>query len=416
MSVEGPDLAAILGPPTGLAPLPTDPFALSAHVHGSSERFTADRFTARLGDSDLEGSVSVRLDGKPFVEADLRSKRIDALRLRGELSQTPAPEKNEGEASKTTRSGDDRVISDQPLSLGALRGVDGRLRLVMDEVTVPGVPIRDVEIAGELRDGAMTLDHIEGTGVKGGRVTGNLSLAPQGDGYRVHAEARVEDARLVLGKDAEPQASAPSLDVDYEVGGVGQSLREMAASAGGRVLVVMGAGRVPNAHADLMSSGVLIALLDALNPFRKSSPYTEVDCGVAAAGIEDGKMVVEPIAVPHRQDDGGRQRQARPRNRGHRPRLDDQAPQRRRDQRRLDRQPVHPAGRHARLASPRGEAAQRRSRRREPRSRPSGSTVLSRGIYNRITAEKKVCVDALAEARKQEERAPDGRARSRASS
>ena len=118
----------------------------------------------------------------------------------------------------------------------------------MDEVTVPGVPIRDVEIAGELRDGAMTLDHVEGTGVTGGRVTGNLSLAPQGDGYRVHAEARVEDARLVLSKDAEPQASAPSLDVDYEVDGVGQSLREMAASASGRVLVVMGAGRVPNAH------------------------------------------------------------------------------------------------------------------------------------------------------------------------
>jgi hypothetical protein len=32
-----------------------------------------------------------------------------------------------------------------------------------------------------------------------------------------------------------------------------------------------------------------------------------------------------------------------------------------------------------------------------------GLTILSRGIYNRITAERKVCVEALAEARKQEE-------------
>ena len=33
-----------------------------------------------------------------------------------------------------------------------------------------------------------------------------------------------------------------------------------------------------------------------------------------------------------------------------------------------------------------------------------GLTILSRGIYNRITAEKKVCVEALATARKQEDR------------
>ena len=43
-----------------------------------------------------------------------------------------------------------------------------------------------------------------------------------------------------------------------------------------------------------------------------------------------------------------------------------------------------------------------------------GLTILSRGIYNRITAEKKVCVEALAEARKQEdERAGRKSAKSR---
>ena len=89
MSVEGPDLAAMLGPPTGLAPLPAESFALSAHVNGSSERFTSDRFNARLGDSDLEGSVSVRLDGKPFVDADLRSKHLDFSGLLGGAAERP---------------------------------------------------------------------------------------------------------------------------------------------------------------------------------------------------------------------------------------------------------------------------------------------------------------------------------------
>lgn len=403
VSVEGPDLAAILGPPTGLAPLPADPFALSAHVHGSHERFTADRFDARLGDSDLEGSVSVRLDGKPFVEADLRSKRLDALRLRGELSRTPDAEEKEAEPAKKARGEHDRVIPDQPLSLGALRAVDGRLRLAMDEVTVPGVPIRDVEIAGELRDGAMTLDHIDGTGVTGGRVTGNLSLAPQGGGYRVHAEVRVEDARLVLSKDAESQASAPSLDVDYEVAGAGESLREIAASADGRVLVVMGAGRVPTTRADLVSSGVLMALMEALNPFRKSSSYTAFECGVAAASIEDGKMVVEPIAfrtdkitvVGNGKLDLGTEDidlvwTIKPRSGAGISGGSIANPY------------IRLGGT---LASPRLEVKPLTAVASTGAAVATlGLTILSRGIYNRITAEKKVCVDALAEAQQQEDK------------
>src|SRR5258705_12361355 len=60
---------------------------------------------------------------------------------------------------------------------------------------------------------------------------------------------------------------------------------------------MMGPGKIPNTFGGFVTSDVLISLFDALNPFRKSSPYTKVECGVAAAGIESGKTVVQPIAV-----------------------------------------------------------------------------------------------------------------------
>ena len=123
VSVEGPDLAAILGPPTGLASLPAESFALSAHVQGSSERFSSDRFDARLGDSDLEGSVSVRLDGKPFVDADLRSKHLDVSRLLGGASRTPDVKGTRAEpAVKTAR----RARPSDPGRAASARGPAGR--------------------------------------------------------------------------------------------------------------------------------------------------------------------------------------------------------------------------------------------------------------------------------------------------
>jgi hypothetical protein len=165
---------------------------------------------------------------------------------------------------------------------------------------------------------------------------------------------------------------------------------------------VLGAGRVPNTRSDLMSSGLLISLLDALNPFRKSSPYTAVDCGVAAADIEHGKTVVEPIAV--RTDKitvlgNGKVDLATEA-------ID----------LRWTIKPRSGAGISAgsianpyirlggTLASPRLEVKPLAAAASTGAAVATvGLTILSRGIYNRITAEKKVCVDALVETRKRED-------------
>ena len=296
----------------------------------------------------------------------------------------------------------DRVIPDEPFPLGGLRAVDARLRLAVADLAVPGYGVRDAEIDGELRDGALTLGQLDGTGATGGRASGKLSVAVQGDGYRLHAEGQLEGGRLVISNTSESLASAPSLDVEYEIDGVGKSFREVAASADGRALFVLGAGRVPNTRSDLISSGLLIGLLDALNPFGKSSPYTAVECGVAAAGIDHGKTVVAPIAV--RTDKitvlGSGKLD-----------LGTEA---------IDLvwtiKPRSGAGISAgsianpyirlggTLASPRLEVKQLQAAASTGAAVATlGVTILSRGIYNRITAEKKVCIDALAKTRKQED-------------
>jgi hypothetical protein len=147
---------------------------------------------------------------------------------------------------------------------------------------------------------------------------------------------------------------------------------------------------------------VISALLDALNPFRKSSPHTEFECGVAAAGIENGKMVVEPIAfrtdkltvLGHGALDLGSEDvdlvwTIKPRSRAGISGGSIANPY------------IRLGGT---LASPRLEM--------KPLSAVAstgaavatlGLTILSRGVYNRITAEKKVCVDALAKAAKQKD-------------
>ncbi len=402
VTVEGPDLAAALGPVTGLSPLPADAFAVSAHLEGNGRRITSKRFVARLGENDLEGSVSVGFEGRPAVEADLRSRHLGIPQLLdgflGEPASAPASPKKKRHERETGL-----LFPDEPLALDRLRSLDAQVRLSAAEVALPGVLLHDVRVEVSLRDGALRVGDAEGVGERGGRATASLSLEPADGGYRLRASGGLTGARFGLWTKGEAREQMPSLDLEFELGGAGRSFHQIAASSAGHALFTLGPGRVPSNLSDAVTSGALRGLLDALNPFRKSSPYTEVECGVVAAELTSGKMAVEPIAA----------RTDRMTILGH-GKLDFEtegidlvwtlkpregvgitagsianpyiklggtlsAPS-------LDAKPLQ-------AAAATGAAVA-----------TAGLTVLFRGVYDRVTAEKKVCVQALEDAQRQAEK------------
>jgi len=314
---SGPDLSATLRP-IGLSRVPAAPFEVSTDLAGSVERFVSRGLAARLGGNDVEGSLQIRLEGKPAVDAELRSGRVDVGELLGELTAQPAASEKptapatesaaseiptapaaEYAASETpnepaTESEQKRLIPDYPLELGALRSFDSKLNLHVAELLIPGRHLRNVVVTGEVRDGGVRLDRFEVSRLEGGHVSGALELEPSGRGYRVAAQGRFVDVRL--GASGASREKEPPFDVEFQLKGEGRSLRQIAASLDGSVQMTVGPGQFSNAYG-WMSTGVLTTLLDALNPFRKSSPYTNFECGIALATFERGKASVEPLAA-----------------------------------------------------------------------------------------------------------------------
>jgi uncharacterized protein involved in outer membrane biogenesis len=296
VEVAGPDLSAVLGPLTGIAPLPPDAFSGSAHLEGSTGRFTSQRFAVRLGETDVEGSVAVRLEGRPFLEADLHSKRVSVRQLQdGFLGEPPAPGEAAPAAPKSNQR--ERLVPDTPLAFSALQRFDAKVAVTADELLVAGAELTEVTIAGELRDGALRLDRLQGTGRLGGTADASLDLEPSGDGYALRAAGTITGGRIDLWGAGEDLPQTPPIDLEFEIAGTGRSLHEIAAGSNGSALVRAGRGRIPGTVDGRLTSGILRGLLDALNPFRKSSAYTEFECGVAAVSVEDGKVTVTPIAV-----------------------------------------------------------------------------------------------------------------------
>jgi hypothetical protein len=53
---------------------------------------------------------------------------------------------------------------------------------------------------------------------------------------------------------------------------------------------------IENTAYDWLMSDFIVQLLTVLNPFRKEDPFTELDCAVLVALAEDGQVRLDPIA------------------------------------------------------------------------------------------------------------------------
>lgn len=326
-SASGPDLSLALGPPTGGLPLPAEAFDVSTRVEGGGAQFASNGFRARLGDSDLDGTFTVRRDSRMFIDAELRSNRLDVLDLFGSAPAAVARPANTGAANATAGTGTTsvppargaasrgtagpapapprvaprpeprRMFSDKPIPVATLRAADAKLRIPVGELILPGYRIHDVTITGTLVDGVVRFDRLDAVGPDGGRLTASLVLEPHDGGYRLRSEGALVGARLSIPGAAIPRSDMPPLDVEYELRGEGASPHAIAASSDGRLLLTLGSGRLPNNLGDFATDGVGRALLDALNPFRKSSPYTTCECGVLSMTLAGGKAEVEPIVA-----------------------------------------------------------------------------------------------------------------------
>jgi uncharacterized protein involved in outer membrane biogenesis len=284
--VSGPD-PSLISELADLPPLPREPLEVSAHLDGSAERFRVQRLDLRLGRSDVTGELSVDLRGeRPHLEGELVSERLDLTPLLADDLEGPQPEPVKG----------DLLISDEPLDLALLDEIDVDVRWSIAEALDPRAALGNIEVHGRLRDGGLTLGPVKAEGY-GGRYLGELSLRPEDGIYRFAATGNAEQARMgLLAYTGDPGEIAP-VDLELELSGRGASLHEIASSVNGTLLIAQGPGRIDNSILTRMSADPLSKLYGTLNPFTKEEPYTELQCSVTWVELQDGVARIEPLAL-----------------------------------------------------------------------------------------------------------------------
>jgi uncharacterized protein involved in outer membrane biogenesis len=131
-----------------------------------------------------------------------------------------------------------------------------------------------------------------------GNGSGSLVLEPVGDGYRVELALRLNAIRFDLpGEGATDAATRPPLDFDVRLKAQGASPHELASSSNGSIRIVVGKGVMDNRTLDLISADILLTLFKAFNPFAKEDVATQLQCAIALLTFEDGLAKLDPMVM-----------------------------------------------------------------------------------------------------------------------
>lgn len=254
--------------------LARDAGSVSARLEARERRLTIDGLAGAVAGSRFDGSLDVDLQGKvPRVDGRLHADIVDLGR---ERPVAPAPASTPASAA-----GDDVPVS-------RLSTLDADVDFVIDRLQLADA-FEATALRGRIlvANGRLDADPID-LDFGGGKITG-----------RVHADAATGRARVVVdGRGVQLARAAPRLEagkylsggamtIAIDLEGPARSANAFVAGAGGSIRAEMGPMQVRGIALDA-GGDAMTRIFDAVNPFRRVDPSTDVQCVVARLAVAGG--------------------------------------------------------------------------------------------------------------------------------
>ena len=298
--VTGPDIGE-LSRLTGLALPRTPPYRLAAGFARDGASYALRDIQGQVGSSDLAGWLAVREDGgRPFLRADLASRRLRLVDLAAVVGVVPPNPR--GEPLSPTQKvvaarlrAEHRLLPDERLDISRARIMDASVTYRAQSVEAGRFPVRGLVMKVTLDHGVISANPLDLT-LPQGRLGGAVRIDGRGAVPNTSIDLRLTNARLETL--AGPAAANPPLEgglfAHVRVQGAGDSVRVAASNLAGTMTVAIPGGRIRQTIAELLSIDVAKALYLWLS---KNQSDTPIRCGIADFQARDGVLTVQRMVL-----------------------------------------------------------------------------------------------------------------------
>jgi uncharacterized protein involved in outer membrane biogenesis len=302
-SLKSPDLS-LLSELAG-SPVPSiGPVDVTGVVKaGADAPVTLEPFTAKIGGSDISGSIIADLrDAVPSIVAKLSSQNFDTRDLTGENAGGQKPAAKPASDTAASPDGeqadgdDERVIPADPLPLDALGMVNADIRYTAANLNLAGSQMTNFQLAAALKDARFTIDTLTAD-VGAGTLDGTISL----DGGKTPAPLVIDitgsdmDLGLLGGAAGLKNKLEGPLDLRIDLKGAGNSPREIASGMNGAFSAVIVDSRVRREAVEDAMGANMTRLADVL--FGNEGEWVLVNCALVDYSVTDGLMDANALYV-----------------------------------------------------------------------------------------------------------------------
>ncbi|MEO6626184.1 MAG: AsmA family protein, partial [Burkholderiaceae bacterium] len=279
----------------------TGQYATAGHLVRSRDRWQYERFTGRIGRSDLAGSIVVETGGpRHLLTATLASSVLDMADLgpligmrEGAINAARQAAPGTAVAAANTVPKPDKVLPDIPFNTERWETLDAEVTLHAKSIRRPGgLPLERLETHLSLRNKLLTLNPLD-LGVAQGHLRGSISL--DGNKQPTAARARIVASKMQLSQlfpdMALGQNSIGEINGKLDLTGSGASVGHMLASANGEVGLAITDGQI----SQLMMEKAGLHLWEILQLNVSGDRLVKLRCAVADFDVRNGKMQVDAM-------------------------------------------------------------------------------------------------------------------------
>jgi len=289
-----------LFPLLGIAFPETPAYATEGHLLHSGNSWRYEKFSGRIGDSDIAGTLQVDTAGKrPAMKADLVSRLLDIADLGPLIGARPgsvqaakqaAPPPSQTDAPIPAQA---RVLPDMPFETDRWNSVDAEVTLKAATIRrAKELPFEDFVTHLSLRDSVLTLDPLN-VGVAGGHLNAVISLDGRKDPIQAHARVRARKILIAkLFRTVElSETGIGQVDGEFDLAGSGNSVGRMLASSNGKLGLVVAGGEISK----MMMEKVSLHLWEMLQLKITGDKLVKLRCGVADFNVKEGTMHADAL-------------------------------------------------------------------------------------------------------------------------
>ncbi len=299
LMLSGQDMEDLF-PLIGVAMPSTPPYRLNGRLKRDHDIWRYEDFTGVAGDSDLAGTAQIDVGGqRPFLKADLASRRLDFDDLAGFIGAPPKTGAGETanaeqKARAAALAARAKILPDTPYNLTKLRAMDADVRWKAQRINSPTLPLDDMDAHLKLDAGLLRLEPLN-FGVAGGDIRSTVRMDARKDVISTQLQASIRKVQLgkLMPDSKLADQVAGGVSGDLDLAGSGNSVAAMLGSSNGNVAVGIGRGHVGNLVMEL--AGLDVA--ESLKFLFTGDKQIPLRCAFGDFGVDDGVMHARALGL-----------------------------------------------------------------------------------------------------------------------